>query len=227
MTRLHSFMVVSLALTVVLGAEFSNTNRNPRTFAPAVAEAWPVVVELRTRDPAPEGGLEESGTGSGVIVDRRGYILTCLHVVSGSAEIAVELEGESSAGTVVATDEFLDLALVKVEHTFPKAVTWGNSAKLRPGDFVVVVGYPFDIAKLASLGIISAIDFNMRYPVLVSDAAINPGNSGGGMFDSRGALVGIPHRLHGAEGLRAYTGIGFAIPGNTARLFVIRNLPTK
>ncbi len=217
-----------LALTAAataLGSEFSSIPRPARQgYGLAVAEAWPVVVELRTRD-SQEGTLVESGTGSGVVVDVRGYCLTCFHVVSGSAEVTVDIGTDRVPAVVVAADEFLDLALVKVDHAFPHAVAWGNSATLRPGDAVIVVGYPFDLAELASLGIISAVGFDMRYPVLVTDAPVNPGNSGGGMFDSVGRLVGVPHRLYSSTGLKANTGIGFAIPGNAARLFVNRNLP--
>jgi serine protease Do len=219
------FVVLVLVTLAATAAEFSNLPRDRAGLAVAVAEAFPVVVELRTRDASPLG-LVESGTGSGVVVDVRGYIVTCFHVVSGSAEVTVDIGADRVPAAIVATDEFLDLALVKVDHTFPHAATWGNSATLRPGDFVLVVGYPFDLgAEMTSLGIVSAVRFPMTYPVLAVDAAVNPGNSGGGLFDSRGALVGIPHRLFSHDGLRAFTGIGFAIPGNVARLFVNRNLP--
>ncbi len=122
----------------------------------------------------------------------------------------------------MATDEFLDLALVKVETTFPKAVRWGNSANLKPGDALLVVGFPFDLAKFASQGIVSAVGFERKYPVIVTDAVVNPGNSGCGVFDVRGELVGMARSTFGPGPGR---GSGFAIPGNTARLFVIRNLP--
>ncbi len=216
-------IVLGALAAAATAAEFSNLPRPG--YAPATAEALAVVVELRTMDPTPSGMLEESGTGSGVVVDTRGYVLTCFHVVRGAAMVSVDIDGERVQASAVAKDEFLDLAIVKVDHTFAKAVRWANSANVRAGDVVIAVGYPFDIGELASLGIISAVGFKMEYPVFVLDAAINPGNSGGGLFDTSGRLVGIPHRLHAAQGLKAYTGIGFAIPGNVARLFVNRNVP--
>ncbi len=211
----HLIVLGALAAAAT-AAEFSNIPRSG--YAPAVAEALAVVVELRTTG-------EDAGSGSGVVVDVRGYCLTCFHVVRGAVALTIDFGEERVPALVVASDEFLDLALVKVDRAFPKAVRWGNSANVRAGDVVIAVGYPFDIGELASLGIISAVGFKMEYPVFVLDAAINPGNSGGGLFDTGGRLVGIPHRLHAAQGLKAYTGIGFAIPGNTARLFVNRNVP--
>ncbi len=221
---IKSTLLVALALSGS-AAEFSNFPAPPRAgYAAAVAEAMAVVVELRTRDD--HGGvLEDSGTGSGVVVDARGYVLTCFHVVRGSAEVTVDVDGQRLPAVPVAKDEYLDLAIIRVDHAFPKAARWGNSATLRAGDSVLVVGFPFDITKTASLGIISAVGFNLKYPVLVTDAALNPGNSGGGLFDSRGCLVGVPHRLFSPDERRAFSGIGFAIPGNTARLFVGRSVP--
>ncbi len=217
----HSLLVV-LGLAALGAAEFSNTNQ-PQTFAPAVAEAWPVVVEVFEVD-ANSGG---TGHGSGVVVDTRGYVLTCYHVVRDTASVTVEIADERVPATIVARDAFLDLALIKIDRTFSKAVRWGQSHKLRPGDFVFSVGFPFGFPKLASLGIVSALNYPINCPCLVIDANCNPGNSGGGLFDSTGALVGIPNQAFGAGPMLSFTRIGFAIPGNTARLFVIRNLPVR
>ncbi len=190
--------------------------------APTVATVLPVVIDID----APGGG------GSGVVVDRRGYIVTCWHVVEHTTFIGVcigTVEGQAAdpwEAKLIAKDEKLDLALIKVDHGFPTAVTWGNSATLRIGDFVFAVGYPFDIAELVSYGYISQTALFVEQPVLVTDATVNHGNSGGGLFDSRGALVGIPNAYRACpDGFGGNVGISLAIPSNTAHLFVLRNLP--
>ncbi len=193
----------------------------------AVAVALPQVLEVRTKAIQEDGSLVEDGTGSGVIVGEQGYLLTCYHVISDTAEVYVDLGSQHLPAAVVAKDEILDLALLKVDACFGSdlVVRWGDSTALRPGDFVFVVGYPFDITELVSFGFISSSRFVINTPVLATDAPINPGNSGGGLFDSHGLLVGIPNRMYTPQRPPASCGIGFAIPGNTAHLFVIRNLP--
>lgn len=185
------------------------------------------VLELHTfiTDPVTHTGLVADGSGSCVVVDRRGYLVTCWHVCRDTQQVCADINGESLVCTVVAHDETLDLALVRVEHTFRNPTTWGNSTTLKQGDSLFVVGYPFDVCEAVSIGVLSGRVEIHGCETLMTDAAINPGNSGGGVFDGNGALVGLPSRIYSAQGLQANVGIGFAIPGNTVHRFVILNLP--
>lgn len=220
-----SFLMFVLALAV-LNLMSCCTEREPASgHAKVIQETLPVVLELRTRVIGPDALLVDDGSGSGVVIRADGYLVTCAHVVHGAAEVTVDIGSDRVVATVVAADEFLDLALVHVEHHFDRVATWGDSSSLLVGDFVFDIGFPFDVSRLVSTGCVSSLTLSIRYPVVVTDAAINPGCSGGGLFSYRGELIGIPSALYSAQGLHANTGIAYAIPSNTAHLFVNRNLP--
>ncbi len=146
-------------------------------------------------------------------------------MVEGSESLLVDTDSGPEEASVFASDPYLDLAIIHVNHGFPRAVTWGDSSTVLVGDRVVDIGFPFHLTKTASFGFISSLEQVISYPVLQTDAAINPGCSGGGLFDVNGALIGIAHRLYAAQGLSANVGISWAIPSNTAHLFVLRNMP--
>lgn len=235
---MRTFFIASLlALSFCAG---SFTGCGGGTFrpglAPVVGLAMEHVVEVRTKalvmHPGIDGAiieptLEDAGSGSAIIVDKRGYLLTCWHVVSDCAEVQVDLDWQHLGvnALVVAKDEVLDLALLKVDLPTLDVVTWGNSASLMVGDTVFAVGFPFHLGKMARAGIVSTIRFAFRYPLIGTDAAINPGDSGGGLFDCYGHLVGVNNLLYSPT----HTNLGIAgcIPGNTARLFVQRNIPLE
>ncbi len=187
-----------------------------------------VVLEIRSQATI-EGAMTDIGSGSGVVIDSRGYILTCNHVVDDAERVQVDIgDGFYLRGEVVAYDEQQDLAIVKVDHTFTDVAVWGSSQDLQLGDTVWAIGYPFDVAKLVRRGVVSGLGFNIEHnPFVVTDLQINPGDSGGAIFNSLGQLVGISARIQTTQGLMANIGIAFGIPSDIAHRFVLHNLPTK
>lgn len=170
------------------------------------------------------GPMTEHALGSGVIVDKKGYILTNNHVVDGATKIQVQLNGQATKYTakVVGTDSETDLAVLKInsDHELPVAKL-GNSNSVRVGDWVLAVGSPFGLRATVTAGIISAKDRSQAEGVggqfqhfLQTDAAINPGNSGGPLVDLAGQVVGINTAIETQSG--GYQGVGFALPSNTA-----------
>jgi len=170
--------------------------------------------------------------GSGVIVDAEaGYIVTNAHVVERADEIAVTLaDGRTVAAELVGTDAQVDLALLRLEEEPESddelradplvAADFGDSSRLRVGDFVVAIGNPFGLGQTVTSGIVSAVG-RMGLGVegyedfIQTDASINPGNSGGALVDLNGRLVGINTAIIAPSG--GNVGIGFAIPADMVR----------
>ena len=163
----------------------------------------------------------EKSLGSGVIVDKRGYILTNNHVVEQATKIQVSLNGDTSKyiAKVVGTDEDTDLAVIKIDagKDLPTAKL-GNSDGVQVGDWVLAIGSPFGLQATVTAGIISAKDRGgvgrqfQRF--LQTDAAINPGNSGGPLVDLAGQVIGINTAI--ITGSRGSEGVGFALPSSQA-----------
>ncbi len=178
-------------------------------------------------DGRPDGQPQaERSLGSGVIIDKRGYILTNNHVVDQATKIQVQLSGDTTKYTakVVGVDDATDLAIIKIdagkELPFAKL---GNSDGVQVGDWVLAIGSPFGLNATVTAGIISAKDRggigngggNGQFQrFLQTDAAINPGNSGGPLVDMAGQVVGINTAI--ITGGRGYEGVGFAMPSSTA-----------
>jgi S1-C subfamily serine protease len=172
---------------------------------------------------------EGVASGSGVVLDEEGHVLTNNHVVEGGEEIRVsfESEGQMYPAEVVGTEPNSDLALLKVEAPAAQLhpLTLGDSSKMEVGDPVVAIGNPFDLQRTVTSGIVSALQREITAPdgvaiknVIQTDAAINPGNSGGPLINSAGEVIGINSQiLTGGEGSDGNVGIGFAIPINTAK----------
>jgi len=161
--------------------------------------------------------------GSGVVVDRAGYILTNNHVVDKADRIQVKFAGDPSQydAKVVGTDVQTDLAVIRVEGKKNlTAAKIGNSDAVQVGDWAVAIGSPFGFQATVTTGIISAKerdipgDTTQFQHFLQTDAAINPGNSGGPLLNIRGEVVGINTAIASRSG--GYQGIGFALPINTA-----------
>ena len=170
------------------------------------------------------GPTTEHALGSGVIVDKKGYILTNNHVVDGATKIQVQLNGQSAkySAKVVGTDGETDLAVLKIntDRELPVAKL-GNSNSVRVGDWALAIGSPFGLRATVTAGIISAKDRSQAQGVggqfqhfLQTDAAINPGNSGGPLVDLAGQVIGINTAIETQSG--GYQGVGFALPSNTA-----------
>ncbi|MDQ7843914.1 MAG: trypsin-like peptidase domain-containing protein [Armatimonadota bacterium] len=166
------------------------------------------------------GVFPQQGAGSGVIVSPNGYILTNNHVVEGAQQIKVTLlSGRTLQGTVVGTDRFSDLAVIKVDSPEPlPAAQLGRSGGLRVGQMAVAIGNPFGLGHTVTVGVISALNRSIQVPGLLvenliqTDAAINPGNSGGALANSAGEVIGINTAI-----VQQAQGIGFAIPIDAAR----------
>src|SRR5690348_13209765 len=163
----------------------------------------------------------ERSLGSGVIVDKRGYILTNNHVVEQATKIQVQLDGNPQKYTakVIGVDEDTDLAVIKIEANKELPVAkLGNSDGVQVGDWVLAIGSPFGLQATVTAGIVSAKDRSnigqqfQRF--LQTDAAINPGNSGGPLVDLSGQVIGINTAI--ITGSRGYEGVGFALPSTTA-----------
>jgi S1-C subfamily serine protease len=191
-----------------------------------IAKVRPSVVEVNVSIP---GG---SGIGSGVIVDRRGYIVTNNHVVSNAQSIQVVLyNGTKLQAQLVGTDPADDLAVLKI--TPPSSgltvATLGDSSKLQVGQDVMAIGNPLGITQTVTSGIVSALGRSVSEGqggatipnAIQTDAPINPGNSGGALVDLQGNLVGIPTLTAiDPEFNTPANGVGFAIPSNRVAFIV-------
>ena len=164
----------------------------------------------------------ERSLGSGVIVDRKGFILTNNHVVEQATKIQVQLNGSSTrySAKVIGTDEETDLAVIKIDagnKELPVAKL-GNSDGVQVGDWVLAIGSPFGLNATVTAGIVSAKDRGgvgrQFQKFLQTDAAINPGNSGGPLVDLAGEVIGINTAI--ITGSRGYEGVGFALPSSVA-----------
>ncbi len=167
--------------------------------------------------------LEQSSSlGSGVIISSDGYVVTNNHVVAGNVqEITAGLPDKREVkGHIVGRDPMTDIAVVKIDATNLPVLPWGDSSKLKVGQWVLAIGSPFRLNQTVTLGIVSALgrtgmglanfeDF------IQTDAAINPGNSGGGLIDARGEVVGINAAIYSQSG--GSEGVGFAVSSNLAR----------
>jgi S1-C subfamily serine protease len=182
----------------------------------------------------PFGAPEEessggTATGSGMVIDDEGHILTNNHVIEGASHIAVKL-GESDheyTAEVVGADPASDLALLKVDAPSKELdpLKLGDSSKVEVGDPVVAIGNPFGLDRTVTSGIVSALQRQIEAPngfsisnVIQTDAAINPGNSGGPLINAAGEVIGINSQIEtGGSGSEGNVGIGFSIPINTAK----------
>src|ERR1700758_706315 len=168
-----------------------------------------------------EGPEAERSLGSGIIVDKKGFILTNNHVIEQATKIQVQLNAEPTLYTahVIGADKETDLAVVKIEanRELP-VVRLGNSSGVHVGDWVLAIGSPFGLQATVTAGIISAQDrgnVGRQLPhSLQTDAPINPGNSGGPLVDMSGSVIGINTAI--MTGGRGYEGVGFALPSNMA-----------
>ena len=173
-----------------------------------------------------------SGSGSGSIIDKRGYVVTNCHVIEDATTINISLaDGTSYEGHVIGKDIESDIAVIKFDPD-PKAelktIDFGNSDALKVGQKVIAIGNPFALERTMTTGIISGLGRPIQSSnnviirnMIQTDAAINPGNSGGPLLDSKGHMIGINTIIYSKSG--SSSGVGFAIPVSTARR-VVRDL---
>lgn len=183
-----------------------------------IANVRPAVVQINVQT------AQGSGIGSGVIIDKNGYIVTNNHVVDGAQTVEVVLyDNTKISGKVVGTDPEDDLAIVKIEPRSNLVVaSLGDSSKLRVGQSVLAIGNPLGIKQTVTSGIVSALGRSVSEGsgtvipnAIQTDAPINPGNSGGALVDMNGRLIGIPTLAAIDPEFRTpASGVGFAIPSN-------------
>ena len=173
--------------------------------------------------------VQEGGSGSGSIIDKRGYVVTNVHVISNASKISISLyDGTSYEGTVIGKDVESDIAVIKFnppDNVSLKTIDFGDSNNLKVGQKVIAIGNPFALERTMTTGIISGLGRPIQESTNViirnmiqTDAAINPGNSGGPLLDTNGKMVGINTVIISNSGNSA--GVGFAVPVSTARRVV-------
>jgi len=172
---------------------------------------------------------DQTVSGSGVFITQDGYLLTNNHVVEDTEEVSVILaDGSELPASVISTDIYADLAVLKAEGQVPAVAPLGNSDTLKPGETVIAIGSPLgDFKNTVTVGVVSAtgrmIDTESGYQLedlIQTDAAINQGNSGGPLVNLAGEVIGI-NTLVVRGGVSGYTvaeGLGFAVPSNTAKV---------
>lgn len=164
---------------------------------------------------------QKKGTGSGVIISKDGYIVTNNHVVDFADNVNVSLSDKRKfVAKVVGTDARNDLAVLKIDASDLPAIQKGNSEALKIGEWVLAIGFPYDIGTTVTAGIVSATHKkigvnetrNAMEDFIQTDAVVNPGNSGGALVDANGRLIGINTAIQTRTG--SYEGYSFAIPVN-------------
>ncbi len=161
-----------------------------------------------------------SGLGSGVIIDKRGYIITNYHVIQKAAMIDVVLfNGQVLPARLAGGDQSDDLAVLQINPTQTQLTiaSLGDSSRLKVGQSVLAIGNPLGITQTVTSGIISALEHTVSTipDAIQTDAAINPGNSGGALVDLQGDLIGIPTSVANDPQFKTpANGVGFAVPSN-------------
>lgn len=178
-------------------------------------------VSPEKRKPGPDGYME-TGVGSGVVIVDEGIILTNLHVVAHAERVMITFhDGSESEADLISVHPENDLAVIKarkIPDDLP-AATLGSSSRLKPGDEVVAVGFPFGIGPSVTAGVISGLNREFRSPqgdrvltrLIQFDAAANPGSSGGPLVTMQGDVVGIVTAILSPNEGRGFVGIGFAV----------------
>ncbi|HTA12413.1 MAG TPA: trypsin-like peptidase domain-containing protein [Solirubrobacteraceae bacterium] len=199
--------------------------------APGVAFVTSTVVQ-KSESPFNVFGEEEqrqgTATGSGIVIDANGTILTNYHVIENAIKVTVSFEkGQSVEAKVVGKDPSDDLAVLRVptDGLTLHPLKLGDSSSVEVGDPVYAIGNPFDLERTLTTGVISALQRRITAPngfeidnVLQTDAPINPGNSGGPLLNAEGEVIGINSQIEtGGSGDDGSVGIGFSIPINTAK----------
>ena len=175
----------------------------------------------RRRGGSPHPQHNATSLGSGFIIDAEGYVVTNNHVIEGADEITVILhDGKRYGAKIIGRDKKTDMALLKIEAKEKlTAVSFGDSAKARVGDWVIAIGNPLGLGGTVTAGIISARGRDIRSgpydDYIQTDAPINKGNSGGPLFDMNGAVIGINTAILSPSG--GSIGIGFSVPSNIAK----------
>ena len=205
----------------------SNGSADPALNAFTEDEAM-VIRVARAITPTVVSVSQDEGSGSGIIVDKSGVVLTNAHVVGNSRTVEVGLaDGRTLQGQVLGRDPTVDVAVVRVPAQNLPIAPIGDSDKLEVGQSAIAVGNPLGLERTVTSGVVSAINRNPRGisldGLIQTDAAISPGNSGGPLVDSHGRVIGINTAVLSGAGA---SGLGFAIPINLANDVVRQVLTT-
>ncbi len=174
-----------------------------------------------------ESQQQGKATGSGIVIDNNGTILTNWHVVENATKVTVSVEkGQAVEAKVLGKDPSNDLAVLRVPTSglALHALTLGDSSHAEVGDPVLAIGNPFDLERTLTTGVVSALQREITAPngftidnVIQTDAPINPGNSGGPLLNAAGEVIGINSQIETGGSGDGSVGIGFSIPINTAK----------
>lgn len=204
-----------------------NSDIEPQILRAVYQKANPSVVKIVSLGVVPVATESEDllpqGQGSGFVWDSAGYIVTNAHVVEGADTVQVIFADDRSVtGEVLGADAFSDLAVIKIDPTGLDLtpVELGNIDDVQVGDRAIAIGAPFDFAGSMTVGTVSGLgrsirSLDARYTipeVIQTDAPINPGNSGGPLLDALGRVIGVNAQIRSEGGVRANSGVGFAIP---------------
>lgn len=200
--------------------------------APGVAYVTSTIVQQGESSPFNLFGGGESqrqgrATGSGIVIDGNGTILTNYHVVENAVKVQVSFEkGQNVEAKVIGKDPSHDLAILRIptDGLTLHPLTLGDSSKVQVGDPVLAIGNPFNLERTLTTGVISALQREITAPngftidnVLQTDAPINPGNSGGPLLNAQGEVIGLNSQIETGGSGDGSVGIGFAVPINTAK----------
>ena len=217
------------------------------TFAAAVSRVRPAVVNISCESIEPSPGIPGNlrfddpardlailgGIGSGMIVDSRGYILTCHHIISKASNVFVTPFGPDARryrARVIAKDEDLNLALLKISASAPfPEITTGDSSQMEVADVVLAIGSPFGLEQSVTHGIISdnerdlLIGGRLYREMMQTDAPINRGSSGGPLININGEVIAVNMAIYSTTGV--YSGVSFAMPVNQVKPFLGKTIP--
>lgn len=238
---MNRLLAAAITVSCVVGssraASPSLAKQLSREIADTVAKVMPSVVVVRTEATRYLRAYDIffgrrlmipqilSGQGSGMIIDREGYVLTSRHVVAGAEDITVVLHDQSELkAQIVGTDATTDLALLKVQLPEGRTLTpieLGDSDALRVGEIVLAIGSPFNLTGSVTMGVVSqkgrTVGVLPFEDFIQTDAPINPGNSGGPLVDLEGRMIGVNAVIQTSGASQGNIGIGFAVPVNLAR----------
>jgi putative serine protease PepD len=195
--------------------------QTPTSAAAIYRQAAPGVVTITTEVAGRSGRVGE-GTGSGIVLNTNGDILTNAHVVGGANQIRVTFnDGRTLPATLVNSNTSADLAVVRVSAAASTLhpLTLGNSDTVQVGDQVYAIGAPFGLAESMTAGIVSGLNRHNAAiglsGLIQTDAPINPGNSGGALLNTQGQVIGINDSIESP--IKGNVGVGFAIPVNAVK----------
>lgn len=229
-TEILSFVSTETDLNAITVASDTTYTLDEKQNISIYEKCSPAVVNINTQVTGVNWFLEpiiqDGGSGSGSIIDKRGYVLTNVHVIKNASKIYVSLsDGTQYEAQIIGQDSDSDLAVIKFnppQGTELQTIPFGDSAKLKVGQKVIAIGNPYGFDRTMTTGIISALGRPIKDSstnriirnMIQTDTAINPGNSGGPLLDTNGNMIGINTIIYSNSGSSA--GIGFAVPAETA-----------